>query len=216
MPGPPDVRALRPGGACRRSTRGRGGSPRWAEPPPPSRCRGHLLPNLPISLANPASGSIAPGRAAQLPTHREAHAPTLGRSPEATKLPARAGCHAGRPPGILPLAGGARLEAAPTPPEPSPPWLRLDGEALASLCAPPLQDLSPALRLHPRAKSVRLLAPAHIGLERPLHQRNSPLGGRTHVVYGPPLTKSRYVRALRPHSTAMVGSPPARRRGARC
>jgi hypothetical protein len=77
----------------------------------------------------------------------------------------------------------------------------LDGEALATLCAPPLQDLSPALRLHPRAKSVRLLAPAHIGLERPLHQRSSPLGRRTHVVYGPPLPKSRYVRALRPHST---------------
>jgi hypothetical protein len=77
----------------------------------------------------------------------------------------------------------------------------LDGEALASLCAPPLQDLPPALRLHPRAKSVRLLAPAHIGLERPLHLRSSPLGRRTHVVYGPPLPKSRHVRALRPRST---------------
>lgn len=76
----------------------------------------------------------------------------------------------------------------------------LDGEALASLCAPPLQNLSPALRLHPRAKSVRLLAPAHIRLERPLHRKGSPLGGTAHVVYGPPLSKSRYVRALRPHA----------------
>ena len=76
----------------------------------------------------------------------------------------------------------------------------LDGEALASLCAPPLQDLSPALCLHSRAKSVRLLAPAHIGLERPLHRKGSPLGGTAHVVYGPPPPKSRYVRALRPHA----------------
>ena len=75
----------------------------------------------------------------------------------------------------------------------------LDGEALASLCAPPLQDLAPALSLHARAKSVRLLATAHIGLKRPLHG-NSPLGGRTNVVYGAPPTKSRYVRALRPRT----------------
>ena len=76
----------------------------------------------------------------------------------------------------------------------------LDGEALASLCAPPLQDLSPALRLHPRAKSVRLLPPAHIGLERPFHRKSSPLGGTAHVVYGPPPPKSRHVRVLRPHA----------------
>lgn len=88
----------------------------------------------------------------------------------------------------------------------------LDGEALASLCAPPLQDLPPALRFHPRAKSVRLLAPAHIGLERPLHLRNSPLGRRTHVVYGPPLPKSRYVRVLRPHLTLWYGRLPRGRR----
>jgi hypothetical protein len=46
---------------------------------------------------------------------------------------------------------------------------------------------------------MRLLATAHIGLKRPLHG-NSPLGGRTSVVYGPPPTKSRYVRALRPRT----------------
>jgi len=84
---------------------------------------------------------------------------------------------------------------------------RLDGEALASLCAPPLQDLAPALSLHPRAKSVRLLATAHIGLKRPLHG-NSPLGGRTSVVYGPPPTKSRYVRALRPRTPLWYGRLP--------
>ena len=42
----------------------------------------HLLPNLAVSLANPAPGSVAPGRAAQLAAHREAHATALGRSPE--------------------------------------------------------------------------------------------------------------------------------------
>jgi hypothetical protein len=46
---------------------------------------------------------------------------------------------------------------------------------------------------------VRLLATAHIGLKRPLHG-NSPLGGRTNVVYGALPTKSRYVRALRPRT----------------
>jgi len=36
----------------------------------------------------------------------------------------RIGCLAGRPLGIPPLAGGARLEAAMTPPEPSPPCVQ--------------------------------------------------------------------------------------------
>jgi len=125
MPGTPDVRALRPGGACRRSTRGRGGSPRWVEQLPPSRCR---EPSAPEPGGKPRESGAGLGCAG--PRRAAGGSP---RSPRDGPWPvargrrsclARAGCHAGRPSGNLPLAGGARLEAAPTPPEPSPPWLR--------------------------------------------------------------------------------------------
>jgi hypothetical protein len=39
------------------------------------------------------------------------------------------------------------------------------GQAFAPLCATPLQDESPVLGRHPRAKSVRLCAPAIVGLK---------------------------------------------------
>jgi hypothetical protein len=45
----------------------------------------------------------------------------------------------------------------------------LDRQPLASLCAPPLEHLPPALGLHARAKPMRLLSTPHIGLKRPLH-----------------------------------------------
>jgi hypothetical protein len=45
----------------------------------------------------------------------------------------------------------------------------LDRQTLATLGAPTLEHFPPALRLHPRAESVRLLSPSHIWLERPLH-----------------------------------------------
>ena len=189
-----------PGGACPRPTRGRGGWLHWAAPPRPSR---YPRPSALERTDMPHESDVEPGydgrrpAAADSPRSPHAAAPLVSRVRQSSDV--RVGYHAGRPPGIPLLAGGARLEAALTPPEPSPPCAWLDGEALASLCAPPLQDLAPALCLHPRAKSMRLLATAHIGLERPLHG-NSPLGGRTSVVYGPPPTKSRYVRALRPRT----------------
>src|SRR5260370_17291726 len=165
----------RPGGAYPRPARGRGGWQQWAAPPRPSR---YPRPSALERADMPRESGVEPdcdGRrpaTADSPRSPHAAAPLVARVRRNSDV--RVGYHAGRPPGIPLLAGGARLEAALTPPEPSPPCAWLDGEALASLSAPPLQDLAPALCLHPRAKSVRLLAPAPIRLERPLHA-NSPL-----------------------------------------
>src|SRR5215475_12038605 len=46
----------------------------------------------------------------------------------------------------------------------------LDGEPLASLRAPSLEDLSSTLRPHPLTEAVRLLPSARVWLERPPHR----------------------------------------------
>src|SRR4029077_13622550 len=93
--------------------------------------------------------------------------PVVPRSSRARARSWKAGrsvCHAGR--GLEIQCWWSAGLAAGTGPS--------DGEPFPALRAPPLQYLSPALRLHSLAKAVRLLPPAHIGLKRPLHDLSSP------------------------------------------
>lgn len=132
-------------------------------------------PDLAVRFPDPAPRPIALHGPAQLAAHRKPHPPPLGAAPERDEgRPLYPVCllenrlKIGRPPEALttrqrePRRGSWQCVGS-------------DREALASLCAPPLQHLPPALRLHPGAEAVRLLPPAHIGLERPLHWRSSPL-----------------------------------------
>jgi hypothetical protein len=59
----------------------------------------------------------------------------------------------------------------------------LDGEPLASLGAPPLEDLPSTWRTHPLPEAVRLLPSARVWLIRPLHRGTPSVDRRTCVVY---------------------------------
>ena len=129
----------------------------------------HLPADLPVRFADPATGPITGDRAADLATHRETHPPALPAPPQRHEARALV------PATVL----EDRLEFRRSP-EALASWQRprrlrrehravLDRQALSSLCAAPLEDLPPALCLHARAKSVRLLPASHIGLKRPLH-----------------------------------------------
>ncbi len=167
-------------------------------------------PHLAIRLANPAPRPIPLRRSTELPADREAGPPGLRAAPQCDEA--------------WPLEPAAvledRLEFC-RPPEALASRQReyrrgcwhcvgLDRQPLATLRAPTLEHLPPALRLHPRAKSVRLLPPPHIWLERPLHGQTLLMGGRTHVVYGAPSSKSRHASPLRPSAPLWYGRFPRR------
>ena len=59
----------------------------------------------------------------------------------------------------------------------------LDGEPLASLGAPPLEDLPSTRRLHALPEPVRLRPSARVWLKRPLHGGTPSVDRRTCVVY---------------------------------
>src|SRR5262245_36585701 len=82
----------------------------------------------------------------------------------------------------------------------------LDGEPLASLRAPSLEDLSSTLRLHPLTEAVRLLPSARVWLERPPHRETPSVGCRTFVVYRPHFLKSRRATLLRAHFAMWYGA----------
>lgn len=110
-------------GACPRSARETGGWPHSAARPRPSR---HPRPSAREPGGMPRGSAVARDCDALLPGAAGSPRTPLAASPPAAtgrrSSAVRAGYHVGRPPGILPLAGGARLEAAITPPELSPPW----------------------------------------------------------------------------------------------
>ena len=129
---------------------------------------GHVRTDLPVRFAEPASGSIAGDRTTDLPAHRESHSP-LGRA-----LPERDEAR----PFVSATVLEDRLELRRSPEALASRQRQrrlrehragLDRQALASLCPTPLEHVASALRLHPRAKAVRLLPTPHIGLKRPLH-----------------------------------------------
>jgi hypothetical protein len=125
--------------------------------------------DLPVRFTDPAPGSIAGDRTSDLPAHCESHPALTGTLPERDKA---------RP--LVPttvLENRLELRRSPEALASRQRQRRLrrehravlDRQALASLCTPPLEHIAPALRLHPRAKAVRLLPTPHIGLKRPLH-----------------------------------------------
>jgi hypothetical protein len=161
----------------------------------------HIRAHVPIGFPDPAPYAVTVHRAPHVPAHRESHSACRGPPPEDDKARALESAtvledrlELRRPPEALASRQRERRRGCGHRAE-------LDRQALAPLGAPALQDLSPALRLHPRAKSVRLLPSAHVGLKRPLHRENSLRGGRTNVVYGPAPDKSRRARPLRRSAT---------------
>lgn len=168
---------------------------------------GHVRTDLPVRFAKPASGSIAGDRTTDLPAHRESHSP-LGRA-----LPERDEAR----PFVSTTVLEDRLELRRSPEALASRQRQrrlrehragLDRQALASLCPTPLEHVAPALRLHPRAKAVRLLPTPHIGLKRPLHENFPSRSKNLHSLRSAPRqVKER--KGLATVGDAVIRSPPA-------